>query len=149
MLLTNCCRLAVMLQDLHISNAYLAGVPDSQLQLFTGLTASTQLTAMHIFVHGMNDLSEYVAVPPIPMGALHYIFPQGKQWPLLQTLKLEVSAAPDKGFAEICWCVDASDIRQLAIALLLEVLLLRHVVVDDRAAAVAALAQHMTLASSS
>jgi hypothetical protein len=73
------------------------------------------------------------------------MFPEGRQLPLLQTLRLEVERIKPDGFYSD-WCVDASDISRLASALpALNRLSLCHVLKDTpEAGAVVELAQTMT-----
>lgn len=74
------------------------------LELFTSLTASTQLKDVGI---GGTYTSQ-----PIPSGAIRYMLREGTQLPLLKTLELEVM---DVDFSyQPPACVDTRDIKRMA-----------------------------------
>jgi hypothetical protein len=84
------------------------------MQVFSALTASTQLTELQI-VESAEDQSIFPL--PLPKGALQAMFCPPKQWPFLQALRIEVTDS--YGFdmdavLKVHWCVDAQGIGHLA-----------------------------------
>lgn len=123
------------MQSLSLTDLNFSCVSD--LQLFTNLTASSQLTSLGLSEGDENNPSEIV---PLPQGALRHMFLQGKQWPFLEFLRVEVGEASVDGVEG--WCVDATDISRLASCLpALNALILDDCVKDIPA--VAALTQLM------
>jgi hypothetical protein len=74
------CRVC-LLQELMLSCMSLYKVED--IQLFTALTASTQLTKLFLTT-GDPDQDEVDDNMPLPSGALQHMFTPPQQWPLLQ-----------------------------------------------------------------
>jgi hypothetical protein len=79
--------------DLHDA---LFGHP--QLQLYSRLTASSQLAYLEV---------SYPDMQPLPQGAAQHMFPAGRVLTQLQTLELR-GYAPDTR-----WCLDAGDLRSI------------------------------------
>lgn len=88
------------LQTLEISG-FDIGVPES-LACFSGLTASSQLTALR-----MTDKAR----DALPQHALEYMLPAGKQLQQLRVLHLEGAA----GNSTVQGCVSAADISSIGI----------------------------------
>jgi hypothetical protein len=72
---------------------------------FAGLTASTHLTRLML---------EPECILPLAKGAVQYMFPAGRQLPLLQhiTMRPHVEDAQDWDLEE--WCIDGADISRIA-----------------------------------
>ena len=87
------------LQDLSLSLEGLDTVSIAP-QRFAALTASTQLT--RLAVSPMNCV-------PLPTGAAQYMFPAGRQLPLLQELTIAANVADP-----VRWCLDGTDIHSIA-----------------------------------
>jgi hypothetical protein len=115
------------LQDLQLDDMRLARLTNPQYA--TGLTASSQLTALQVsdFVYGQ---------PVLPKQSLQHMLPAGKQLPHLKRLKLAGHRPGRRNTTN----VTAEDIAHIAAACpALDTLHLEHVLADS--AAVAALSQ--------
>jgi len=95
-------HVGVCLQGLELIGLKLCLVED--LELFTSLTASTQLTDVGI-------CSTYTS-QPLPSGAIQHMLLEGTQLPLLKALRLEVMDV-DLGWQPPA-CVDSRDIKRMA-----------------------------------
>lgn len=105
-------------QDLELTGMDLALVEDQQL--FTALTASSELTALHIsedeeVVSVFPELTDNghrltLNTPlPLPPQALVSALPLGKQWP--QLCSLHIKRAP---YNPANWCIEAMDMAVIA-----------------------------------
>jgi hypothetical protein len=92
------------LQDLCLALQGLDTVSTAP-QRFAALTASTQLTRLD--VQPADRL-------PLAKGAAQYMFPAGRQLPLLEVLTLSPEVTgPDTG-AENEWCIDGAELHNIA-----------------------------------
>jgi hypothetical protein len=91
------------LQDLELSCERLDTVSTAP-QRFAALTASTQLTRLAI-----NPLDHI----PLADGAAQYMFPAGRQLPLLRELNISPEVT-DGEWAEEAWCMEGADICSIA-----------------------------------
>jgi hypothetical protein len=92
------------LQDLELS---VEGI-DTEFtapESFAALTASTQLTRLALS-------PEWYA--PLPQGAAQYMFPAGRQLPLLQHISFNPYIEDKEGFEAEEWCIDGADISCIA-----------------------------------
>jgi hypothetical protein len=91
------------LQDLELSLEGLDTVSTAP-QRFAALTASNQLTRLAINPLDCN---------PLAKGAVQYMFPAGRQLPLLQELAICPEVTADN-WAEDAWCMEGADICNIA-----------------------------------
>jgi hypothetical protein len=92
------------LQDLELT---LEGI-DTKFtapQSFRALTASTQLTRLAL------TPDDYA---PLPKGAVQYMFPAGRELPLLQHITFSPYIEDPEGWEAAEWCVDGADIGCIA-----------------------------------
>jgi hypothetical protein len=89
------------MQDLSLSLEGLDTVSTAP-QRFEALTASTQLTRLAV--------SAFDSIP-IATGAARYMFPEGRQLPLLEELTIAPSIT---GLGSDRWCLDGADIHSIA-----------------------------------
>jgi hypothetical protein len=92
------CRVC-LLQELMLSCMSLSKVED--IQLFTALTASAQLTKLFITT-GDPDQDEADDTMPLPSGALQHMFSPPQQWPLLQASVTYGMGMPLRARSECC-----------------------------------------------
>jgi hypothetical protein len=91
------------LQDLELALPGLDTVSTAP-QRFATLTASTQLTRL--------EISPLDCIP-LAKGAAQYMFPAGRQLPLLQELTIMPEGA-DSDWPLTQWCIDGADIHSIA-----------------------------------
>lgn len=87
------------LQHLQLANLGTTGLRYAQppYSAFSALTASSQLTTLHVREGGS---------PPVPLGSVQFIFPAGRRLPQLHSLTL----LDPTGGSEGAWCLDSEDV---------------------------------------
>jgi len=101
------------MQTLELIGLELGRVKD--LQLFSSLTASTQLTYVGIYSTYKDDDTTPSDGPPVPRGAIQRMLPEGMELPLLKALRLEVEEFDFSIHTPPC--VDTPDIKRMAACL--------------------------------
>jgi hypothetical protein len=76
-------------------------------QSFAALTSSTQLTRLAL-------CPEWVV--PLPRSAVQYMFPAGRQLPLLQHVSNNSYVEDKEDYETRQWCVDDADISGIAVS---------------------------------
>jgi hypothetical protein len=92
------------LQDVELRLRVLDTVSTAP-QRFAALTASTQLTRLAIMPRDCI---------PLAKGAVRYMFPAGRQFPLLQELTISPEVTDSDWAAADEWCVGSADIKGIA-----------------------------------
>jgi hypothetical protein len=97
------------LRSLQLFRTGLGALDEQQLQAFSALTASSQLSSLIAYGQGPQ---------PLPRGAVRHMLPPGRVLQALKVLRVECCDNTDAAdsFDADAWCVDAADIDSISAA---------------------------------